>query len=202
MYNITMSRSIKGLIKFNHLLSHETKRKVFIKFILVLLVFVSYALYVIFKFGAKEGISIAFLTWSFFVLSTPVADAGFLLDFPIRLITSLKMWLSEIFVWLIAISLNLYFYFFEPEIYQSTVLLKIFYTILSNPYPYWSIIFLSGLGTFLSIYLGDVLLDKVKHHEINLKNHNLIYSVVASAAVFSLIFFAYYELLHKLNIHF
>lgn len=75
--------------KFN--LKHETKKHTLRKFILVFLVLITYFLITSLKIGFREGISITLLTWSFFVLSTPIADAGFLLDFPIRLITKLRM---------------------------------------------------------------------------------------------------------------
>ncbi len=189
-----------GSLRFKHLLKHETKKKVFIKFLLVLSVFFLYFLYISYKFGIDYGFKVSLLTWSFFVLCTPVADAGFLLDFPLRLILKLKMWLSEIFVWLFAISLNLYFFFLYPEIYQTTEILRIFYKLLENPIPYWSVIVLSGLGTFLSIYFADELLDKMKHHELHIYHkHKFNYALVSILAVFALIFFLYYELTLSLD---
>ncbi len=189
-----------GTSHFNHLLKHETKKKVFVKFLLILSVFLFYFLYISYKFGIDYGFKVTLLTWSFFVLCTPVADAGFLLDFPLRLILKLKMWLSEIFVWLFAISLNLYFFFFHPEIYQTTEILKIFHKLLESPIPYWSVIALSGFGTFLSIYFADELLDKMKHHELHIYHkHKFNYALVAMLAVFALIFFLYYELTVSLD---
>ncbi len=188
-------------IHFPHLLKHQTKRKVVLKFFLVLTVFLLYFLYISLKFGVDYGFMVTLLTWSFFVLCTPIADAGFLLDFPIRLILNLKMWLSELFVWAFAISLNLYFFFLNPEIYQKTELLKIFHQLLEKPVPYWSIIVLSGLGTFLSVYFADELLDKVKRNELH-SYHKLKfnYALISILAIFAFIFFLYYELLQGLNI--
>ncbi len=188
-------------IHLPHLLKHKTKRKALIKFLLVFLVFALYFAYVSFKFGVDKGFVVTALTWSFFVLCTPVADAGFLLDFPIRLITRLKMFVSEILVWAVAIALNIYFFFFASSFYEKTELLKIFYKILSNPLPYWSIIGLSAFGTFLSIYFADELVDKAEHHELSFyKSKKHIYATVATLALFAFIFFAYYELLQGLDI--
>ena len=152
-------------IKTKHLFQHETKRNVLSKFILVLLVFFGYFIFIAKKYGIQQGFFVSILSWSFFVLCTPVADAGFLIDFPVRLIVKLKMFTSELLVWTIAISLNLYTFFIHPEIYSKTPLLNFFKHILEQPIPFWLIIFISAVGTFVSIKFGDELLDKINHHE-------------------------------------
>ncbi|NPA86609.1 MAG: hypothetical protein GXO00_01220, partial [Candidatus Diapherotrites archaeon] len=143
----------------------ETHREALRKFIIVLLVFLAYFAYVAYHYGVKDGLIITLLTWSFFVLSTPIADAGFLLDFPLRILTGMRMVKAEMIVWAIAISLNVYFVLFHPEVYQTTTLLQVFYHILTHPIPYWSIIVLSAIGTFLSVHFGDELLDVFFHSE-------------------------------------
>jgi len=110
-------------IKHKNLLKHETKRNVLMKFILVLSVFIGYFIFISNEYGIQEGFFVSILTWSFFVLCTPVADAGFLIDFPLRLITNIKMLFAESFIWIIAISLNIYAFFFSPEIYTKTKIL-------------------------------------------------------------------------------
>lgn len=158
-------RITSNKIHHKHLLQHETKRHILLKFTLVSLIFFSYFIFITTKYGFKEGFFVSILTWSFFVLCTPVADAGFLLDFPIRLITKIKMIFSELFIWAIAIILNLYAFFIHPEIYSKTKFLSFFKHILEQPIPFWTIIFLSATGTFISIKFGDELLDKTKHTE-------------------------------------
>jgi len=120
---------------------------------------------IVFHYGIENGILITALTWSFFVLCTPIADAGFLLDFPLRLILCVRMMISEMIVWGIAISLNIYAFFFRPEIYEKTKLLSLFYHILEQPAPFWLIILVSGIGTFVSVRFGDKLLDKKEHKD-------------------------------------
>ncbi len=196
-----LTMSLAHQVHISHLFSHETKRLTLVKFALVLSVFVLYFLYISYKFGIKQGFLVALLSWSFFVLSTPIADAGFLFDFPIRLILNIKMWLSELFVWLFAIALNLYVFFVNPQLYQSTALLKIFYILLSNPWPYWSIIFLSALGTFLSVYFADEMIDTTFHKDrVKYKRHRRLYLLVAMVFLFSFVFFFYYELLGSLGL--
>jgi hypothetical protein len=186
------------------LLKHETKRNVLLRFLFVLLIFLGYFSFVSFKYGLDMGLLVTFLTWSFFVFCTPIADAGFLFDFPIRLITKIKMIYSEIFVWLIAILINIYSFLKNPEIYQITHLLKLFQHILENPFPYWGIIFISVMGTFLSVYFGDELMDVVKHihrkkfHKHKTKRTKIL--IIFIIFVISILLYSY--LIHVLNVNF
>ncbi len=152
------------------IIKHETKRSVFIKFLLILLIFIGYFVFIAMKYGVKDGFLVTLLSWSFFVLCTPVADAGFLIDFPFRLITKVRMVYSEIIVWAIAIFLNVYAFFIQPEVYEKTKILLLFRYILEQPFPFWSIIIISGIGTFMSIRFGDELIDKAKYRQRRLYN--------------------------------
>lgn len=147
------------------LLSHETKKSALAKFLLVAIVIAAYFLWMSNEYGPGEGFVITLLTWSFFVFCTPVADAGFLIDFPLRLITGVRMLYSEVAVWILAIIINLYTLSFDPGAYEASVILHVFKVILLNPVPYWAIILLAGAGTFLSVYFGDEVMDVMHHHE-------------------------------------
>jgi len=176
-----------GKEPFVNFLRHETKKNVLVRFILVFAVFLIYFFISIISYGGN-GILIAFLTWSIFVFGTPIADAGFLLDFPMRLITGIRMIYSEMIVWAIAISLNVYSLFFFSQIYEKTVLLRLLKTILLNPFPYWAIIILSLAGTFLSIYFGDELIDVAKHKDREkYRKHKNKYGIIALLFLISLI---------------
>ncbi len=152
-------------VNCREIVKHETKRHVFVKFILVVLVFVGYFWFVASQYGLQDGFLVTALTWSFFVLCTPVADAGFLIDFPLRLLTRIRMFWLEIIVWVIAISLNSYAFFAIPTIYEKTKILLLFRSILEQPFPFWAIILISATGTFVSIQFGDELMDKARHKD-------------------------------------
>lgn len=144
---------------------------------IVALLLISYLFFTAKTHGLKEGILISFLTWSFFVLCTPISDAGVIIDFPIEFVTGIKMVYSEIVVWIIAISLNIFTYLEIPQIYDQTVLLSLFKHIIEEPLPYWIIFLLSCIGTFLSLYIADSFLHKskkIKKHANFLIRHKLI----------------------------
>jgi len=187
-------------IPFN--LKHETKKHTLRKFLLILLVLIAYFVLTSIKLGFKEGISITILTWSFFVFCTPVADAGFLIDFPIRLITKLRMVYSEIIVWSLAIIANIIYFVTNPQIYDHSIILSLFKQILTNPWPYWSIIILSGLGTFLSIIFADELMDVSKHHERKKYHKHLSkYQYIIFAFIILFIIIIYYFLIKQLGLN-
>ncbi len=185
------------------LYKHKTKRHVLKRFLFLLFFLIIYFAFISYKYGFSNGLLVTAITWSFFVLCTPIADAGFLLDFPIRLITKIKMIYSEVLVWIIAFSLNIYSYFFNFQIYKTTKLLEIFYVILSNPLPFWSIIIISMIGTFLSVFFGDELLD-VAHHYQREKYHKHKEKHHLTILIFIIILtiFLYYYLIKKLNLQF
>ncbi|MCA9352029.1 hypothetical protein KC866_01400 [Patescibacteria group bacterium] len=149
----------------SELLQHETKRRAVVKFLFIIILFFGYFSIIAHRYGVQDGILVTAVTWSFFVLCTPIADAGFLLDFPLRLITKIKMLYSEIIVWILAVIINVYVYAVHQEVYQTTKLVSLFKHILEQPFPMWSIIAISAIGTFISIRFGDELIDTVKHHE-------------------------------------
>lgn len=179
---------------------HSTHRGVFIRFFLMVLVFVVYYLIVSKRYGYANGLLLTWLSWSFFVLCTPIADAGMLIDFPIRLISNIKMVYTEISVWVIAISLNLYAFFFNPELYNQTQLLHLLEHIIRNPIPLWLIFIFSAIGTFLSVQLGDELLDVIKHKDAKKSTkHDIKLKVVTMIFVLILVFALYDFLLTKFD---
>lgn len=144
---------------------HETHKQVWYRFLLLIGVIVAYVAILSFQYGFTTGGVVSLITWSFFVLCTPIADAGMLLDFPLRLLLNIRMIKSEIVVWVIAMTLNIGMIRFAPQLYDTTLLTRIFREILITPFPYWCVIGLSAVGTFLSVIFADELLDVVKHHD-------------------------------------
>jgi hypothetical protein len=180
---------------------HETKRRVLLRFAGVLLVLIGYFVFVSIHYGLKNGVLISALTWSFFVLCTPIADAGILLDFPVRLLLRVRMVYSEIAVWAIAITLNVLVSVFSPAAYERTVLLRLFGDILTRPIPFWGIILLSAAGSFASVYFGDELVDVVKHeHREKHRRHKTKYRILLFMFLFAAAAVLYHFLLKDLGV--
>ncbi len=190
-------------VPVEHFVKHETKQHVLLKFLAVLVILLAYFVFAAMKYGIQSGFMVTLLTWSFFVLCTPIADAGFLIDFPLRLITKLRMFISELIVWLFAIGLNLYAYFVSPQFYNETALLSLFKHILDQPFPFWGIILISMIGTFVSIRFGDELIDKVKHKDREFfHKHKYNYRLLIMAFIFIISLLLYDYLIKGLGVDF
>lgn len=171
-------------------------------FIMLFALLAAYTIYMSIKYDfSTTGVS-SLIIWSFFVLCTPVADAGLLLDLPLRLLFGIRMFVAEIYVWAIAILINLVSVFLGPQYYSKTVLTEVFYKILTTPNPYWIIIVLSGIGTFLSLLFGDELLDFIYNKNIRefyaSKGH--VYATIALLIIFTIVIYSYYTLISAMKL--
>lgn len=181
--------------------SHQTHRESLWRFLGLIAVLVFYFAYMSWKFDAATGAWLALLSWSFFVLCTPVADGGFVIAFPVRLLFGARMLTTQIIVWIVAVGINIAALSIAPESYEDTALTRLLETILTNPWPYWSILLISAAGTALSIWFGDEMMDvtshadRKKHHQHGFK-HKFI--LVLGLGVLTIL--AYYQLLSDLNI--
>lgn len=176
------------------------RKQVIIKFLLLLCLLAGYFFYLSMEYGFSTGGAAALLSWSFFVLCTPIADAGFLLDFPLRLLFGIRMVVSEVVVWAAAITVNLAALQIAPGAYETTVVTRLLHDIISTPYPYWAIIVLSAAGTFLSIRFGDELMDVIHHHDrAFFHSHHFKHELVL-IGFFVMVLFGYYDLMASLGL--
>jgi len=188
-----------NIIGFHH--KHETHKETLLKFVTLVLILVAYFLYMSWKYDASTGFGVALLTWSFFVLCTPIADGGFILAFPIRLLFKIKMSITQVALWFIAIAINIFMLSTTPETYDFSFLTKLLKHILSEPYPYWSILIISALGTFLSIFFGDEMMDVTSHKDRVLNHrHGMKYRAILVLGLGILTVVAYYYLLNNLDV--
>jgi hypothetical protein len=177
------------------------KKQVSYKFFLLCFVLAAYFFYLNVQYDVMTSGITALLTWSFFVLCTPIADAGFLLDFPLRLLFGIRMLVSEIAVWTVAIVANIVSLNYFSGYYETTELTRLLHTIMTTPYPYWSIVILSGIGTFLSIRFADELLDVVHHGERHFFHRHGYKHEIVIILFFIVVFFGYYKLLASLGVN-
>lgn len=160
------------------------------RFFLVFAVLFIYAGYTIHEYGIEQGLSVTALTWAFFVFATPIADAGFLIAFPIRLLTGIRMLYTQVGVWIFGIILTVSYLLLSPSAFDKTSLLQLFHEILTTPWPLGLILVLSTIGTYISIVFDDSVIDIVKAK--NKKKHfksvraRLYYMVFIFVATFAL----------------
>ena len=182
-------------------LTHRTHFESAGKFILGLAVLLGYFTYLWWKFDAKTGLLLAGLTWSFFVLCTPIADAGFLLDFPIRLLFKVRMLVTELFVWLLAAAICAYGLFYAPEVFEKSLITSVLHKILISPIPYWGLIGLCAVGTFMSVHLGDEMLDVISHRDRQkFHSHGFWLRLISFGAILVFVLIGYEHLIVDLGV--
>ena len=142
-----------------------TKRDTF-KFLTYLGIFGLWVSYLVTMHGTFDGVLLAFLTWSFFVICTPIILEGFLMSFVTGIFRGRMLYDVSIITWFFAVVLNLFTYNLLPELYQKTFLTNFLYIIISRPFPERFILILCALGTFYSMLChlrgtGDALRHKI-----------------------------------------
>lgn len=140
-------------------MARKKQTKGWLKFLIVLAVLVAYGIFALYKFGVQDGLAVTALTWSFFVFATPIADAGFLIGFPLRLLLGIRMLRSQIGVWIAAFLMNVLALSAGSNVYSKTALLDLFHKILVTPWPLWSILILSAVGTLVTVMFYDDSID-------------------------------------------
>ena len=180
---------------------HQTHTENLWRFLALIVLLVAYFGYMSWKFDAATGAWLALLSWSFFVLCTPVADGGFIVAFPVRLLFGTRMLFTQIVVTFVAIAINIAALSIAPSSYDDTALTRLLHTILTTPWPYWSILAISAAGTGLSIWFGDEMLDVTTHAERNIHHrHGIKYRVLLIVGLTLLTTLAYYKLISDLGV--
>lgn len=199
-----MKEGTKGINKpkLSEYWIHETKKSSLLKFVGLAIIVAAYFIFISIKLGTENGIFVTILTWTFFIFCTPIADAGFLLAFPVRILTGIRMMYTQLFAFVLAFGIDMYSFFYTPYAYKSTIILSLFYHILSQPFPFWGIIILSLIGTLFSIYFGDEMVD-VSSHKQRKKYHKHFnkYKVILLIFLITVTITLYDFLLKKLGIH-
>ncbi len=179
----------------------ETRKHSLLRYITLLLFIVAYFVYESRKLGAGNGFLVTVLTWSFFVFCTPIADAGFILAFPVRLLAGIRMLYTQLASYVVALVIVILTLLYSPGIYGATLILRLFNKILLNPFPYWIILVLSLAGTLFSIYFGDELMDVARHRDRKKYHKHLNkYKIIVTLFIIAATITIYYFLLNEMGI--
>jgi len=100
-----------------------------------------------------------------------------------------------------AIIINILMTAFRPEIYDRTIILQLFKHIIMNPFPHWGIIILSVIGTLLSVYFADELMDVTRHPEREkYHKHKFKHHLIIMVSLIVLVIILYNFLLRELGL--
>lgn len=131
-----------------------------LKFSLFLSFFGLTGFHLISQFGVIKGLHITLLTWSFFLLCLPFSGRPIITSTIFYFFSKNSLYPNrfDTFVrptrWFFAVVLNICTYIATPYTYLSSATTFLLYRILSNPWPYWTIILVSSFGSFYDKIVG------------------------------------------------
>jgi hypothetical protein len=145
------------------------------------------------KPGIGPGLERTALTWAFLVFLTPMPLAGVLIELPLKFLTKHSMMKIQAIVWGTGLAITISALAFFPQAFSSTSILVLFLHVLSNPFPYWGLLGLCAMGTFISVHLIDDVVDEVKdemHHKH--RKRMSLFQVALSVAAMVLILYTFW----------
>jgi hypothetical protein len=185
-----------GVERIRNAFQNASKTSGFNKFVSVLIIVILYAAYVMHKYGLSNGVEITLLTWCFFVFGTPVADAGGLVAFPVRVFTNNPMYNTQLWVYLVATVITGYYAVFHKDKFAFTVVGRILYKMVTQPLSlYGVIIVVSLVGTLISAYLEDSVYSYLVYRENKNKG-----GIALDVAVFVAMWAIYIAVIYHLGI--
>jgi len=180
---------------------YQIHRESLWRFVALIGLLLAYFVYMSWKYDAVTGALLSVLTWSFFVLCTPVADGGFIIAFPVRLLFGIRMVITQLIAWVAAVVINLVVLTVSPESYQESEITRLLHSILTTPWPDWSILLIAASGTGLSIWFGDEIIDVSTHARCKKYHaHGFKHRILIILGLGVLTMVAYYHLLDDLGV--
>jgi hypothetical protein len=104
------------------------------------------------EYGYSAGLHATFLMWSFFVLCLPIARGSIIFGVPFEICMRKRLFVPEVLSWCIALSGNFASYKIASGTYYKTNLTHLLLYIIDNPWPYWIIVGVCGVATFMSAF--------------------------------------------------
>jgi len=185
------------IVYYSNTTSFESNKKDEIElqiFNVVSILFSVLFIYYLFLYGIKEGLFKAVLIWAFFVVATPIPEAGLLLTMPLKKLLSIPMYITQFIASIIAFIYIMFSYFNYKKLMIAGTLGKFLVKILDN--NYYSIFILCILSSTGITYLLDLFIDSIVYNEplqvISVKQ-------ISIASVSTVCFFYYFVVLYCIN---
>lgn len=149
----------------------------------IVILFILLLIFFVFYNGLYKGCLKSLFIWAFFVLCTPIPEAGLLISLPLKKYFNIRMDICQTFVSLLALVMILYFYYNNKNIVKTNYIGTLFIGLMN--YRYYSIIILSVLSSILT----SNLIDNIINYYIYDTTINYIYIKSCIIFVFVIIYF-------------
>ena len=120
---------------------------------LFLFVFVFY----VFKNGLEQGFKISIFIWALTVCTTPISSASILLTFPMKIFTTIPMFVTKTLLSVLSAALLAYFYCYQYNLIRKIPLGKAFIKIINS--KLYSLFVVAIIASVISSYVLDNFVD-------------------------------------------
>lgn len=160
----------------------------------IVFIFLVMLIFYIFYNGYLKGCIKSLFLWAFFVICTPIPEAGLLFSLPLKRYFNIPMHICQAFVSVLALGMLFYFYSYEKKTIKTYLIGKLFLELINL--KYFSIIIISIISSvFTSEIINNIIdyyIDKKKINYIYLKSILIIVLVLSYSLILN-------SLINKIN---
>ena len=159
--------------------------------VLFLFIFVFYAM----KNGIKHGFKLSLFIWCLTVSTTPISTASVLLSFPIKIFTSIPMFITKFISSLFSLITLTYFYNYKYDLISKIPLGKAFIKIVKS--KLYNIFLVAIIASVISSYMLDNLVDYFILSDMKMMKKDKLGKLIVLFFIFIVLNFSYFDILIK-----
>lgn len=139
----------------------------------IVLIFLLLLIFYIFYNGYFKGCIKSLFLWAFFVICTPIPEAGLLFSLPLKRYFNIPMHICQVLVSVLALGMLFYFYSYEKKTIKTYLIGKLFLELINL--KYFSIIIISIISSvFTSEFINNIIDNYIDKKKINYVEFKLI----------------------------
>lgn len=162
--------------------------------VLFLFVFLFYG----FSKGIKEGFNLTLFIWCLTVCTTPISSASTLLSFPIKIFTTIPMFVSKCVISILSLGVLAYFYNYNYTLISKIPLGKAFIRIIKS--KLYSLFLIAIIASVVSSYMLDIFVDIFILSDMNTIKKNRLGRALAAFLIFIFLNYLYFNALIKTKV--
>ena len=161
--------------------------------LLFLFIFVFYGI----KNGFQQGVKMSLFIWALTVCTTPISSASILLSFPIKIFTTIPMFVTKFLLSILSIGLLAYFYFYQYNLICKIPLGKAFVKIIKS--ELYLLFVVAIIASVISSYVLDNFVDHFILSESTMMKKDKLGELLLLFLIFVYLNFMYFNILIKIR---
>lgn len=159
--------------------------------ILFLIIFLFYGI----KNGMKQGFKLTLFIWSLTVCATPISTASILLSFPIKIFTTIPMFITKLISSILSLVILAYFYNYHRELISKISLGKAFIRMIKS--KLYLLFLVAIVASVISSYILDNIVDVFVLHDKKPPQKDKLGQFLFLFLIFIILNFVYFDTLIK-----